>query len=197
MKDSSLGLAVLLTLALTPPALADYIIKLKNGRTVETARVWEEKGEIKFQWPGGVASLPKKDLLAITEVEKEFPDRSNDRIIQHQPEKPATPTEASPETAIIVEKVSPAERSPSAEGSQERSVEHYRRQKAHYIKQFERAYQRYLEASSRRDAEGKKKAWEEFNRFGGQVITLETELKKKNHGTVPSWWKEEKAKEEK
>jgi hypothetical protein len=74
-------------------------------------------------------------------------------------------------------------------------MEHYRKQKAYYIEQFEQAYQRYLEASSRRDAEGKKKAWEEFNRFGGQVITLETELKKKNNGSLPSWWKEEKNKE--
>ena len=197
MRDLSVGLAVLLTLTLAPPALADYIIKLKNGRTVETSRYWEEKDEIKFQWPGGVASLPKKDLLTITEVEEKFPDPSPKRDPQPAPESPGAPPEASLATVNIVGKVSPAERSSSAEGFQEVSVEHYRKQKAYYVEQFEKAYQRYLEASSRRDGEGKRKAWEEFNRFGGRVITLETELKKKNNGTLPSWWKEGKNKEEK
>jgi len=195
MRDLSVGWAILLTFTLTPPALADYRIKLKNGRTVETAQFWVEKDEIKFQWPGGVASLPKKDLLTITEVEKEFPGRARNGDKYSAPDKQETPPEPPLATANIVEKVSPAERPSSAEIPRERSVEYYRKQKAHYIQQFEQAYQRYLEASSRRDAEAKKKAWEEFNRYGGQVITLETELKEKNNGIVPSWWKEETGKE--
>jgi hypothetical protein len=197
MKGLSVGLAILLTLTLTPPALAGYIIKLKNGRTVETDRFWEEKGEIKFQWPGGVASLPKKDLLSITEVEEKFPDRTPSREKQPIPKNREPSPEASLAPVNILEKVSLVEKSSPSESSQEINVAHYRKQKAYYIEQFEQAYQRYLEASSRRDVEGKKKAWEEFNRFGGQVVTLETELKKKNNGTVPSWWKEEKTKEEK
>jgi hypothetical protein len=197
MRNLSVGFKILLILTLTPPALAGYTIKLKNGRTVETTRCWEEKGEIKFQWPGGVASFPKKDVLAISEVEEKFPDRTPNREKQPAPENSETPPKASLATVNIAGKVSPAERSSSAEGSQEVSVEHYQKQKAYYLAQFEQAYQRYLEASSRRDVEGKKKAWEEFNRFGGQVITMETELKKKNNGAVPPWWKEEENKEEK
>jgi hypothetical protein len=197
MRELSLGLAIFLTLALTPPAFADYLIKLKNGRTLETPRFWEEQGEIKFQWPGGVVSLPKKDLLTITEVEKKFSDQ-----IPNGEKHPAsgnleTPPGAPGATMDMVKEVFPEERPSSAEALRFVSIEHYRKQKAYYIEQFEQAYQRYLEASSRRDAEGKKKAWEEFNRFGGQVITLETELKKKNNGALPSWWKEEKNKEEK
>jgi len=38
--------------------------------------------------------------------------------------------------------------------------------------------------------EGKKKAWEEFNNFGGKVVSMEDELKKKNNGITPQWWKE-------
>jgi hypothetical protein len=197
MRDLSFGLAVLLTLTLPPSALADYIIKLKNGRTVETSRYWEEKDEIKFQWPGGIASLPKKDLLTITEVKEKFPDPSPNPDPEPAPERPETPPEASLATVNIVGRVSPAERSSSADGFQEVTVEYYRKRKAYYVEQFEKAYQRYLEASSRRDGEGKRKAWEEFNRFGGQVITLEDELKKKNNGALPSWWKEEKNQQEK
>jgi len=195
MRDLSVGLAIFLTLILTPLAFADYLIKLKNGRTLETPRIWEERGEIKFQWPGGVVSLSKKDLLTITEVENKFSDQTPNGEKQPASENLETPPGAPLATMNIVEKVFPAERLSSAETLQRVSMEHYRKQKAYYIEQFEQAYQRYLEASSRRDAEGKKKAWEEFNRFGGQVITLETELKKKNNGSLPSWWKEEKNKE--
>ncbi len=69
-------------------------------------------------------------------------------------------------------------------------IEQYKKQKAYYTEQFEQAYQRYLEATSRRDEEGKKKAWEEFNNFGGKVVSMEAELRKKNNGVVPQWWKE-------
>jgi hypothetical protein len=195
MRDSSIGLAILLTLTLTPPALADYIIRLKNGRTLETPGFWEERGEIKFQWAGGVASLSKKDLLTITEAEKKLSDQTPNGEKQPAPENPEDPPGAPLSAMNIVGKVSPAERLSSAEGLRGVAVEHYRKQKAYYTKQFEQAYQRYLEASSRRDAEGKKKAWEEFNRFGGQVIALEIELKRKNNGALPSWWKEEKNEE--
>jgi hypothetical protein len=195
MRGSSIGLAIILTLSFTPPALADYIIRLKNGRTLETPRFWEERGEIKFQWPGGVVSLSKEDLLTITEVENKFSDQTPNGERKPAPENPETPPGASLSMMNIVEKVSPAERLSSAEGLRGNSMEHYRKQKAYYTKQFEQAYQRYLEASSRRDMEGKKKAWEEFNRFGGQVITLETELKKRNNGALPSWWEEKKDEE--
>ncbi len=194
MRELSVGLAILLTLAFNPPAMADYLIKLKNGRTVETPRWWEEQGEIKFQWAGGVASLSKKDLLAITEVKNKFSE-APDGEKQPAPENPGTPPGTPLSTMNIVGNVFPGERLFSEEVLQRGGMEHYRKQKAYYIERFEQAYQRYLEASSRRDEEGKKKAWEEFNRFGGQVITLETELRKKNNGTLPSWWKEEKNKE--
>jgi len=195
MRELFVGLAILLTLTFTPPALADYLIKLKNGRTLETPQFWEERGEIKFQWLGGVVSLSKKDLFTITEVENKFADQTPTGEKQRDPENPETPPGPPLATMNIVEKVLPAERLSSAETLQGVGMEDYRKKKTYYIEQFEQAYQRYLEASSRKDVEGKKKAWEEFNRFGGQVITLETELKKKNNGTLPSWWKEEKNKE--
>jgi hypothetical protein len=183
MKKFSLGMAVLLTLVLTPAAFADYVIKLKNGRTVETAKCWEEKGEVKFEWEGGVASLPKKNVVSITWVEEKFSDRAP-RPSQPAAEPKDVPAEPPKPTIQKVEDAA------SAEASQEVSVEKYKKEKAYYTKQFEDAYQRYLDATSRRDAEAKKKAWEEFNQYGGQVVKMETELRKKNNGQIPAWWKE-------
>ena len=185
MKKISAGFGFLLVLALISCAYADYVIKLKNGRTVETAKYWEEKDEVKFQWEDGVVSLPKRNIVSILWVEEKFPNRSP-RQSQPAAERQQTPNET---PQVAVKKVEPAT---PAEASKEKEidVDYYKKQKAYYTEQYEQAYQRYLEASSRRDAEAKKKAWEEFNRFGGQVISLETELKEKNNGSVPQWWKE-------
>jgi hypothetical protein len=65
---------------------------------------------------------------------------------------------------------------------------YYKKQKAFFTEKYEQAYERYLEASSQRDREAKKKAWEEFNRYGGQVSSLEEELRKQNQGVLPNWW---------
>jgi len=186
MKKYSLGLAVLLALGLSSTAFGDYVIKLKNGRTVETAKYWEEKNEVKFQWQGGVASLPRGNILNIIWVEEKFPER---KVTQDPtPAEPkGTPAEAPPPAQKKVETPAPVQ------VSNEINVENYKKQKVYYTQQYEDAYQRYLDATSRRDAEAKKKAWDEFNKYGGEVVKMETELRKKNHGEVPSWWKEKAA----
>jgi hypothetical protein len=186
MKKFTLGLAVLLALGFSSTAFGDYAIKLKNGRTVETAKYWEEKNEVKFQWQGGVASLPKKNILSIKWVEEKFYDR---RVNQNpSPAEPKeTPAEVSPPPPKKAETPAPVQ------ASEEINVERYKKAKAYYMQEFEDAYQRYLEATSRRDPEGKKKAWAEFNKYGGEVVKMETELRKKNNGEVPSWWKEKEA----
>jgi len=193
MKKIAYGVAILLTILLGSPAFADYVITLKNGRTVETEKYWEEKGEVKFNWEGGVASIPKKQVVSIKWVKEKFTPRkypSQDSTAEK--EKKELQLEAKKEPQLEARQASPkdAEKSDSSAGFKESEKEFYKKQKAHFTGQFEDAYQRYLEATSRRDEEGKKKAWEEFNYFGGQVGSLETELRKRNNGVVPEWWKE-------
>ena len=183
MKKISAGLIFLLALFLSGSAFADYVIKLKNGRTVETAKCWEEEGQIKFQWEEGVASLPKRNVVSIDWVEEKFPSRSYRPNPQAAEPKPVT--EETPKSAVKKEEPTAPQKS-----SQEINVEQYKKKKAQYVVQYEQAYQRYLDATSRRDAQAKKKAWEEFNKYGGEVVKMETELRKRNDGQVPSWWKE-------
>jgi len=183
MKKISAGLIFLVALFLSGPAFADFVIKLKNGRTVETANWWEEEGQVKFQWEEGIASLPRKNVASIDWVEEKARSRS------YRPDPQAAEPKPVPEETA---KAAVKKEQPTApqEASQEINVEQYKAKKAKYVAQYEQAYQRYLEATSRRDAEAKKKAWEEFNRYGGEVVKMETELRKRNDGQVPSWWKE-------
>ena len=192
MKKLFYTAVIALTFFLSSTAFADYVIKLKNGRSVETERYWEEKDAIKFQYQGGVASLLKKNILSIVKVEGKIAERSSKP--KEQPPVLEIPVETKKAPAPEMVKSTPAEASREAEvkenDKKEIDPESYKKQKAYYTEQFEQAYQRYLEATSRRDEEGKKKAWEEFNNFGGRVVSMEEELKKKNNGTVPQWWKE-------
>jgi len=174
---------VFLILGLCSPASADYVIKLKNGRTVETAKYWEEEGQVKFQWEEGIASLPKKNVVSIDWVEEKSPSRAHRSTPQAV--EPKQVAEETPKPAV--KKGDPPA---PQESSREINIEQYKAKKAQYVTQYEQAYQRYLDATSRRDAEAKKKAWEEFNRYGGEVVKMETELRKRNDGQVPSWWKE-------
>ncbi len=205
MKKAVAGAAIL-SFLLTSSAFADYVIKLKNGRTVETASYWEEDGQVKFQWQGGTASFPKKNIASILKVKEKISGSEgkekagSDRAVPGKKD----PGKAAPENAAVAEKAEKKEETkealrqekesiPQAAGSQEitpKEIENYKKQKAYYSEQYEEAFQRYMEATSRKDVEGKKKAWEEFNRHGGKVISLEDELRKRNNGVVPPWWKE-------
>jgi hypothetical protein len=192
MKKLLYSAVIALTFFLSSTAFADYVIKLKNGRSVETERYWEEKDAIKFQYQGGVASLLKRNILSIVKVEGKLSERSSKQ--KEQPPALAIPVETKKTPAPEMAKATPAEASKEAEvkenDKKEIDVESYKKQKVYYTEQFEQAYQRYLEASSRRDQEAKKKAWEEFNNYGGKVVSMEEELRKKNNGIVPQWWKE-------
>ncbi len=193
MRKMVFAAALVLAFFLTSTAFADYVIKLKNGGSVKTSNYWKEKEEIKFQYKGGVASLPSKDITSIEEVAGEPSEN-----VEKQKEQAST----AGEVVVEAKKAPPpeVEKATPAEASQETDVqkkdkkgldpESYKKEKAYYMEQYEQAYQRYLDATSRRDKEAKEKAWEEFNRYGGKVVSMEPELRKTNNGEVPPWWKE-------
>ncbi len=166
MKKSSFLIAMCFTFSLSSPSLAGYIIKLKNGRDLPTSYFWEQKGEIKFYWANGVAGIQKEEVLSVLQEEE-----AAEVVILPQM-KPALEVRAL-EPGAEKEKV---------------DMEYYKKQRAFYVEKYERAYERYLEASSRQDKDAKEKAWEEFNRYGGRVISLQEELKIKNGGVLPEWW---------
>jgi hypothetical protein len=168
--------AVAFLLGLTSAAMAGYRIELKNGRILPTAEFWEEKGIIKFYWESGIASIPKELIRSIGLI-KDVPVMKAPALKESITEpKPAPPQEKKTEEP--------------GPGKEKIDAGYYKKQRAFFTEKYEQAYERYLEASSRHDREGKKKAWEEFNRYGGQVSALEEELKKENRGALPKWWNE-------
>ncbi len=58
-----------MTVFLNSTASADYVIQLKNGRSVETERYWEEKGELNSSIRGESLPFSKKNIVSIVKVE--------------------------------------------------------------------------------------------------------------------------------
>ena len=167
-------IAMVFLLGLCSAALAGYAIQLKNGRILPTPAFWEEKGFIKFYWENGVATIPKEIIRSIGFI-KDVPAMTA-----------PNPKESIAEPAAIL----PKEKETAKPGAEKDKIDegYYKKQKDQFMEKFEQAHQRYLDASSQRDGEAKKKAWEEFNQYGSRVSALEEELKKKNNGVLPEWW---------
>jgi hypothetical protein len=86
------GVFVVFVLTAAVPAVwgSSLRIGLTDGNSVEVPYYWEEKGQIKFETPGGVAGIPKSQVTSVQEVitSREFDPQS---II----EAPATEAESS------------------------------------------------------------------------------------------------------
>jgi hypothetical protein len=174
--------AIIFAFGLSSAAWADYVIQLKNKRILPVSKFWEEEGVVKFYWQSGIVGIPKKDILAIKVRKHDGPDKI------HYVSEPAVSPEQVRQAPVSAETKESAQdkRTPDPAPPEEKvGVELYEKQKAYYKAEYEKALERYFEAASHHDAEAKKKAWEDFNRFGGQVISLEEELKKSAKSPTP------------
>jgi hypothetical protein len=173
--------AIIFAFGLNSATWAEYVIQLKNGRILPVSNFWEEKGIVKFYWQNGIAGLPKKDIFSIKVRKQDATDK-----IQYASEPALSPKKPS-ETKVSSEAREPAQgqKAPDSVAPEERTRLEYEKQKAFYTEEYEKAHQRYLEATSRHDAEAKKKAWEEINHFARQVSIVDEELKKSTQTTAP------------
>jgi hypothetical protein len=161
-------------------SFAGFAIQLKNGRILTTPKVWEENGTMNFYWEGGIVSFPKESIVSINEV-KDTPSMKNSAAKQAnikindpgmEAPTPFLPQDRKPEQQKSVKEVAAPEKE-KLEG------EAFLKEKAIYTEKFEEAHKRYLDACSRRDEEGKKKAWQELTNYAGQVADIKEELKKR------------------
>jgi hypothetical protein len=166
--------AILFAFGLNSAGWAEYLITLRNGRMLPVSNFWEEKGIVKFYWQNGIVGLPKKNISSIKLKKTDGPDKI--QYISNPPPTADQPIEV-PVSAGTQEPVQ-GKRAPEPAVSKAKvSVELYEKQKALYTEEYEKANERYLQATSRHDREGKKKAWEEMNNFAGQVSVVDEELK--------------------
>jgi len=167
---------------LSSTSFAEYVIKLKNGSSILTQKFWEERGEIRYYYADGIAGIPKENVISFVTL-KEAPSEKVSLAKERASEMK--------EVQAVLNKVSEksVEELRQEAKKEEIDIEYYKKKRALYVAKFEEAYEKYLRATSERDEVAKIEAWKDFNHFGGHVIALEQDLKKKNHGVIPEWWK--------
>ncbi|MBW1781902.1 MAG: hypothetical protein JRL30_14320 [Deltaproteobacteria bacterium] len=162
-------------LSYVPLSLADYIIYLKSGRHFVTDRYWEEGGEIKFHFKGGVLGVPKATVVSVEEVRGEPAATEVPR-----------PETASPEKKEGDKTVEKAERK-----GEEKRLQELTEKKRVLKKKLDDALKRLRETSRNKDKAAKKAVREEMRAISRELYALTEEVKKINNGELPEgWWQD-------
>ncbi len=173
-----LGLMVItMILGLTTATWADYLIKAKNGREFTTDRYWEEAGEIKFNFAGGVFGIPKDLILSI---EDQGPDNADKNPAETE-EAQTVPGPKPGETETTQEETDKKE-----ENSRLKSLIE---KKNVLKKKLDEALARLRTASKNKDRAAKDKARQEMRGYATQLYALTNQVKALNNGELPDgWW---------
>ncbi|MGH7793222.1 MAG: hypothetical protein ACREOB_12985 [Thermodesulfobacteriota bacterium] len=170
---------------------ASYLLHLKNGNELRTSHYWEEGDEVKFYVYGGVAGLQKEFVTRVTTSNLNYKE---DATYGENGEKGKSP---------------PALRGPNSggeihtqgSGSEDKSkgktektevidIKYYSERKATLKEKLAEALEKNRQATSRKDQEAKKATRQEMLKYSQQLHDLQDELKEKNKGSLPDWWKE-------
>jgi hypothetical protein len=170
---------------------ASYRLQLKNGNELKTSHYWEEGDEIKFYVYGGIAGIQKGFVTKVTISDLKYKD---DTLLKEELEQNRTPSALSGPKPSESFQVRDSERenksSGVTEGSEATDFDYYREKKATLKAKLEDALLRNREATARKDAKAKELTRQEYLKFSRQIIDLGDELKRKNKGVLPDWWKE-------
>ena len=170
---------------------ASYLLQFKNGNEVRTPHYWEEGDEIKFYIYGGVAGIQKGFVTRITISNLDYKEEP---IPKGNIEKSSVPLNIDGQKVREGDKIRSSETESTASGGAEKGelidLDYYRERKAILKGKFEDALQRNREATAKKDQESKELTRKEYLEFSKQIIDLGDELKRKNKGVLPDWWKE-------
>jgi hypothetical protein len=170
---------------------ASYLLHLKNGNELRTSYYWEEGDEVKFYVYGGVAGIQKAFVTRITTSNLSYKEDTNYGANGEKGKSP--PALRGPKSGEEIHT--------QGSGSEEKSkgktektevigIKYYREQKAALKEKLAEALEKNREATSRKDQEGKKTTRQEMLKYSQQLYDLEDEVKEKNKGILPDWWKE-------
>jgi hypothetical protein len=170
---------------------ASYLLQLKNGNEVRTPHYWEEGDEIKFYIYGGVAGIQKGFVTRVTISNLDYKE---DPIPKGNIEKSSVSVKIDGQKARESDKGRSSETERTSSGSSKKGevidFDYYRERKATLKGKFEDALQRNREATAKKDQESKELTRKEYLEFSKKIIDLGDELKRKNNGVLPDWWKE-------
>ena len=150
---------------------SSYLIELKNGSTFITYHYWAEGRQIKFYCFGGVVGIEKDLIRKIRDSDLPY----KEEVVEEK----APPKEAGEKA-----------REKTEAESKEIDVEYYQRMNEELWDKYRDAKERYDQSKVHRDELVGNEAKKEIKEALDKLTELSRELKKKNKGVLPDWWKE-------
>ena len=171
--------------------MATYLIQLTNGKEFIISEYWEEGNQVKFYYYGGLITIDKDQIQAITESDKAYVEEVLDTRAPEAPgigaKQPAAETKLGAKESSLEKKTAPEK-----EGTEEEiDFEYYRDKRLVLKSKLAEAMERVRVATRNKDLEAKKKAKQDMRKYAGEIYRLKDELTEKNKGVVPDqWWQD-------
>lgn len=182
MKKCLLLLVLCMLWGGVPVQGGSYRIQLKNGGEIPTRTYWESGDEIVFQIYGGLVGIPKNFIASIRETASPPDTRGPDpNPFVSQTRPPLAARQGS--DPIVVQDQPPADSKPV-------DFTPYQKKQQELVQQLDEARTRYLEALGIRDAGRQEQARQEMVGLGKRFYDLGDEVKGKNKGQLPPWWRD-------
>ena len=143
--------------------LSSYLIELKNGSTFITNHYWKQKGQIKFYYRGGVVGISKDLVREIRESDLPY---------------------IKEESQPVKEEEDKSEEKPDDE-------QLYKNQRIALSMKVREALESYKRAKEVGDRDRIAEEFRRVSQISSKLEDLEKEVKAKNSGILPSWWREE------
>lgn len=182
MKTYFLVLGLLVLGSGVPAHCGSYLIQLKNGGQIPTRQYWESGDEITFQTSGGIVSLPKDSIETIAET------ASLPQANRTDPDPNAGGLTPPPAVGQEIDR-KPVQDQPSVDDKPV-DLSPYQAKQQELVQQLEQARQRYLDALGGKDTGIQEQARQEMVGLGKRFYDLADEVKGKNKGELPDWWKD-------
>ncbi len=180
---------VMIALLIYPSiCMASYLIQLTNGKKFIISEYWEEGNQVKFYYYGGLITIDKDQIQAITESDKAYVEEVLDTRAPESPgigaKQPAAETKVGAKEPVAGKKTGPEK----GKTEEKVDIKYYKEKKAELMSELDETLKRVREATRNKDLEAKKKAKEDMRRVATQIYDLTDELKKENNGVLPDGW---------
>jgi hypothetical protein len=170
---------------------ASYRLQLKNGNEVKTPHYWEEGDEIKFYVYGGVAGIQKRFVDSVTISNSNYKEDATYEEDREQSKNPLV-LDGPKSSADIKTQNKGSEGTSNGKTAKAEviDIKYYSERKGTLKEKLAEALEKNRQATSRKDQEAKKATRQEMLKYSQQLHDLQDELKEKNKGSLPDWWKE-------
>ena len=150
---------------------SSFLVGFHNGRTISVEGYRVEGEQIFLYFNGGVVKFSRNEVKSILEQKdqiKEEKKEERSEVIKDTPKAPV-------KTALAKDPEKKSE-----------GIEDYRKKKAELSEKLEEAKKTYFETLDKSDKDSARKVMISFSK---ELFALEEEVRQKNNGVLPDWWK--------